>query len=234
MAEKYKLLSLFSGCGGLDLGFHNHGFNCIGAVDNDATSLDTYRQNISANTFVQDVRSNDFISLLQNFRNADVLIGGFPCQGFSKAGPKISEDPRNLLYRSMVDATKLLQPAIFVGENVDGLKQNYNGKTLSKIQSDFEEIGYRVTYKIIDAAGFGVAQHRRRIFIIGIKKNLGMNWEWQPYTHRFKTRDGETKIENFDANADAVKDPVVSDKIVFRSPDDTAEGSPPARTIDAS
>ena len=112
MNRKYRLLSLFSGCGGLDTGFHKHGFLTVGAVDNDMTALQTYRDNISRNTFTQDVRQEEFTSLLNSFGNIDVLIGGFPCQGFSKAGPKNSDDPRNSLYLAMVKATRILKKKV--------------------------------------------------------------------------------------------------------------------------
>ncbi|MFM8745165.1 MAG: DNA cytosine methyltransferase, partial [Aestuariivirga sp.] len=151
----------------MDLGFHNRQCDLIAAVDSDKIALETFARNISPEAHCLDVTSSDFDSLLASMPHCDIVLGGFPCQGFSKAGPKKAADPRNLLYTRMVDAVRTLRPTIFVAENVDGLSQNYAGEFLKKIVSDFSSLGYRVSHDVLDAAQFGVPQHRRRVFFVG-------------------------------------------------------------------
>lgn len=188
--SKETLVSLFSGCGGLDWGFEKQGFEIIKAFDFDEHAVNTYNKNFhKKNGCVIDVTSPEFTEELEQIKQASIVVGGFPCQGFSKAGPKNESDPRNILYKAMVKAVKKLNPEFFVAENVDGLKQNFNGQYVSQIEKDFKKLGYTVEHQILDAAGFGVPQHRRRIFFIGYKKNY--NWVWPKYTHVVQTRNGE-------------------------------------------
>ncbi|MEP7025884.1 MAG: DNA cytosine methyltransferase, partial [Actinomycetota bacterium] len=127
----------------------------------------------------------------------DVVLGGFPCQGFSKAGPKRADDPRNSLYRAMAEAIRTLRPRYFVAENVEGLAQNYGGQYLQAIQDDFRGIGYDVAVSLVDAIGFGVPQHRRRIVFVGQQtgpaeraRPAAFRWPTPPYAVR--VRNGET------------------------------------------
>ena len=203
---------MFSGCGGLDLAFERQGFEIVCAIDNDEHSVRTYNVNLKPVAHVVDVTAPQFDGLLGRYDNIDVVVGGFPCQGFSKAGPKRIDDPRNKLYLAMVHAIAQLQPVIFVAENVDGLNQNFNGFFLEKIKKDFGELGYEVHERTFNAVGFGVAQHRRRTFIIGYRDRLV--WDWPKYTHIFSTRNGERRIENIDLDfSEAYRGRVISDAI---------------------
>lgn len=190
-----SVVSLFVGCGGLDYGFKQEGFDLIYSCDNDPAAIAAYTRNIDSRGYVKDVTSEEFHSDIRDLKTADVVIGGFPCQGFSKAGPKNESDERNLLYKEMKRAIEELQPSIFLAENVDGLSQNFKGKFLEEIVADFLEVGYRVQYKILDAANYGVPQHRRRIFFVGTKIAEGTEFSWPVQTHHAENRNGESKLQ---------------------------------------
>jgi DNA (cytosine-5)-methyltransferase 1 len=189
-----SVVSLFSGCGGLDLGFKEYAFDLTYACDIDPAALDCYARNIDRHVFLRDVASSEFHADIAAIGSADVVLGGFPCQGFSKAGPKKVSDTRNVLYREMKNAIAKLRPYLFIAENVDGLSQNFAGEYLKLILQDFKEIGYNVQYRILDATAFGLAQHRRRIFFVGIRLPSTYTFQWPSPTHEVKLRNGEFKV----------------------------------------
>lgn len=193
-AEGLRLVSLFSGCGGLDLGFAQCGYDIAFASDHDPAAVATYNHNLGHQAQLLDVRESAFASALREIDTCDVLLGGFPCQGFSKAGPKRESDDRNLLYKAMIEAMITLAPRVFVAENVDGLAQNFNGAFLHQIIEDCANAGYRVEYKTLDAAWFGVPQHRRRILIVGVRKDLEGIFRWPLATRQWVARNGERAI----------------------------------------
>lgn len=186
---KLRAVSLFSGCGGLDWGFHQNGFEILTAIDNDPAAIKCYNYNFGGGGICVNVEDPIFKDIINEIGNVDIVLGGFPCQGFSKSGPKRKEDPRNNLYLSMLFAIKVLRPKVFVAENVDGLAQNYKGEVLTQILNDFSSIGYHVEYKIIDTADFGIPQHRRRIIFIGTSSEI--KFSWPAPTHLAKVRNGE-------------------------------------------
>ena len=190
---KPKVVSLFSGAGGLDLGFSNAGFEIIGAADAHPAAVATYNHNLGRHAHLVDVTQSDFSDFLDSVGACDLLLGGFPCQGFSKAGPKRKDDLRNSLYVAMIEAMRVLQPSIFLAENVDGLSQNYSGAILEQIVSDCEQVGYSVQWKIVDAEWFGVPQHRRRVFIVGVRSDLveRVRFDWPVAEHWPVRRNGE-------------------------------------------
>ena len=189
------VVSLFAGCGGLDLGFKEEGFNLVYACDNDSVAVEVYKRNIDSRAYVRDVTTDIFHDEILSLGKCDVVLGGFPCQGFSKAGPKRQDDSRNLLYLEMKKAVAQLQPEIFIAENVDGLSQNFKGQFTEYIVRDFKEIGYEVDYRILNAGDYGVPQHRRRIFFVGQKKSSIKNgFRWPVQSHNCQTRNGEKQI----------------------------------------
>lgn len=189
------VVSLFVGCGGLDLGFKQEGFDLVYSCDNDPAAIKVYKNNVDSRAYVRDVTTDVFHSDIGAIGSCDVVLGGFPCQGFSKAGPKRESDERNLLYLEMKAAIKRLRPKVFIAENVDGLSQNFKGKFLEKIVSDFEEIGYKVDFRILDAVNFGVPQYRRRIFFFGVDENCDFDdFKWPIETHSAKNRNGESAL----------------------------------------
>lgn len=189
-----KVVSVFCGCGGFDLGFKQAGFDLVYACDNDAAAVDCYSRNVDSNAFVRDVTTADFHADISNVKNCDVVLGGFPCQGFSKAGPKQEGDDRNTLYIEMRRVVAKLRPSVFVAENVDGMRQNFGGSYLNRIVTDFEQLGYDVDHHIFDAAAFGVPQHRRRIFFVGTRHGSNHTFRWPEPTHNAGTRNGEFKV----------------------------------------
>lgn len=175
-----KVASLFCGCGGSDLGLlggftylgHHYprlAFDIVYAVDFDKYAVDTYNQNFAHSAVCSDVSHVDF-NLIPD---VDVLIGGFPCQSFSTVNPtKDTNDERANLYKQIVRFLQLKKPKYFICENVKGLITLQKGAIISKIVSEFEQVGYTVHFKLMKAVEFGIPQRRERVFIVGIRKDL--------------------------------------------------------------
>ncbi len=179
MTNKYKIASLFSGCGGLDLGFINSGFEVIWANDFFKEAVETYKKNIGDHIVYGDITKIPSEEIPSNF---DILLGGFPCQGFSVANIKRSmDDQRNFLYKELLRLIKDKQPKYFVGENVKGLLSMQKGKVLKMIIEDFKSLGYDVEYRLLKASDYGVPQNRERVVIIG--NRLGLKNPFPQKTH---------------------------------------------------
>ncbi len=163
--KKPSVVGLFSGCGGLDLGFKQAGFDILWANDFDKDSVETYKENIGDHIVLGDITQIPNKQIPSGF---DVLLGGFPCQGFSVANTKRSmNDERNFLYLEMLRVIKNKKPKFFVAENVKGLLSMEKGAVIEMIVRDFEKIGYKVDYRLLTASDYGVPQQRQRVFIIG-------------------------------------------------------------------
>lgn len=174
-SRRLRVGSLFCGAGGLDLGFRQAGFTLAWALDNDPDSCDTYRSNLGDHVHCVDVRKVDFEAL----GKVEVIIGGFPCQGFSIANQhRAIGDERNTLYLEFVRAVRTLEPRVFVAENVKGILSLGRGAVIKQIAADFESLGYRIEYRLLDAASFGIPQHRRRVFIVGTKSESSTPLHW--------------------------------------------------------
>jgi len=165
-----KTLSLFAGAGGLDMGFKNAGFNIIWANDINKDACETHKRWSDSVIINEDIKNITINSL----PNVDAILGGFPCKGFSLAGPRKVDDSRNLLYRFYVEAVNEKKPAVFVAENVKGILTLGGGEIIKKIKRDFENAGdgYNVSVHMVNSSDFGVAQDRIRVFIIGISKHF--------------------------------------------------------------
>ncbi len=164
-----KIISLFSGAGGLDLGLKQTGHNIIWANDIDPDAVKTYQQNIGKHIVLADIGDlhDDMLP------EADVVVGGFPCQGFSLANRKRSgDDSRNTLYLQFLRVVKKTTPLYFLAENVKGILSLENGMAIQKIISDFSSIGYRVKYQLFNVADFGIPQTRCRVIIAGTRGDL--------------------------------------------------------------
>lgn len=178
--KKLKVASLFSGCGGSDLGmiggftylgkkYHSLNFEIVYAADFDQYAVETYNKNFSHKAVQADVTEVDF-SLLPD---VDVMIGGFPCQSFSTVNPtKDTNDDRANLYKQIVRFLKMKQPKYFICENVKGLLTLQGGAIIRKIVGEFSEVGYNVCYRLVKAVEFGVPQRRERVIIVGIRKDI--------------------------------------------------------------
>lgn len=180
-----KVISLFCGAGGCSLGFRQSGYDIIYATDIDEVAVKTYTQNFDG-TFCdcRDIRDMDFHSLMKKLKlspgELDVVTGGPPCQGFSSAGIRFWDDPRNLLLKSYTTALEALKPKWFLMENVEGLLTANNGEYLSEIVKVFIVLGYQMRIEKVYAHEHGVPQRRKRVFIIG--NNLGIPFRFPEST----------------------------------------------------
>lgn len=165
-----KIISLFSGAGGLDLGLIQAGNTIIWANDIDKDAVATYRENIGDHIVCDDIKNIDISAL----PNADVVVGGFPCQGFSQANRlRTLEDDRNQLYRFFYNTIKVKQPKYFIAENVKGILSLGKGEAIKQIVADFEAAGYITSVNLVNMADYGVPQTRQRVIIIGQRVDLG-------------------------------------------------------------
>lgn len=169
-ARSFTAASLFCGAGGLDIGFEQAGFKTVWANDMDADACATHRMWSGAEVVCDDISKIDDMSVPR----ADILLGGFPCQGFSLSGPRKADDVRNRLYQEYVRIVKAKSPIAFVGENVKGLLTMSNGMMIKKILADFSECGYDVFCQPVNAKDYGVPQDRERVIIAGFRKELAI------------------------------------------------------------
>ncbi len=203
--RKIKVLDLFAGAGGFGLGFHlaDSKYKVICSLEIDKWAVETLKANNSGNQkiILKDIK--EFKTKEQILtacpQKPDIIIGGPPCQGFSIAGLKDPKDPRNSLFKNFVQWVDVLQPKVFVMENVSGLltRKNDEGKgVIEIIKKAFTEIGYTIKVWELNAANFGVPQNRKRIFIAG--NNLGIEISEPEITHYLpsdkKRLNGKTKI----------------------------------------
>lgn len=166
--REFTAVSLFCGAGGLDLGFDRAGFKTIWANDIDADACKTHQNWSNAEVVCGDISKID----MSKIPVSDVILGGFPCQGFSLSGPRKIDDSRNVLYKHYVKLVRQNQPLAFVGENVKGLLTMAGGQIMDAIIADFANCGYDVFYKLVNARNFGVPQDRERVIIVGFRKDL--------------------------------------------------------------
>lgn len=176
-------IDLFSGCGGMTLGFKMAGFRSIFATDVDENAGKTFQFNFKDTPFlVKDICSitKEDVDAMTSGETPDVIIGGPPCQGFSLANKRrntLKDDPRNKLFYQFVKFIDWYSPKAFVMENVKGLLSMQGGKVIETIIDEFTNagnLGYNVRYKILKASDYGVPQMRERVIIIGIRKDLGI------------------------------------------------------------
>lgn len=161
----------------MDLGFKNAGFKTIWANDNFPEAVDTYRLNIGDEINGDDIEKVDLASI----PDADVVIGGFPCQGFSQANMNRKvDDERNILYQYFVKIVETKKPKFFVAENVKGILSIGGGDVIKKIVREFGDVGYRVQYHLHNAADYGAPQSRQRVIILGIRDDLDVDIEFPP------------------------------------------------------
>jgi DNA (cytosine-5)-methyltransferase 1 len=182
-----KIISLFSGAGGLDLGLIQAGNEIVWANDIDKDAVATYEENIGKHIVCEDIKKINIGEL----PDADAVVGGFPCQGFSQANRlRTLEDDRNKLYRFFYDTIKVKQPKFFIAENVKGILSLGKGEAIKQIVSDFETAGYITSVNLVNMANYGVPQTRQRVLIIGQRRDLGdeMLFQFPQPTH---SKEGE-------------------------------------------
>lgn len=200
---KISVVSLFSGAGGLDLGcewagieagakkgidFHNEEeynrykeqsvLQTVYALDSFQEAINTYSRHFNDTvTHKVDIRK------LERFPKSDLMVFGFPCPGFSAAGPRLVDDERNFLYIHCCRALIESQPKVFLAENVKGMLTLGGGEAFRQIKEDFEAAGYKTYVKLVNAADYGVPQARERVIIVGVRKDLDFEYEFPKETH---------------------------------------------------
>ncbi len=185
----FRVVSLFSGAGGMDLGFEKAGFDIVWANDFFKEAVESYKKNVSKNVVYGDITKIDSSEIPDDI---DLVIGGFPCQGFSVANTKRSmKDERNFLYKEMLRVIKDKNPKFFVAENVKGLLSMEKGKVFEMIKKDFESLGYKVDARLLNAAEYGVPQARERLVIIG--NRLGIENPFPTPTHWVDSKQYKSK-----------------------------------------
>lgn len=204
--NKINVISLFSGCGGLDLGFELAG---LAAVIGEESAMAAFHSKEAYSiarhkSIFHTIYTNDLfkeanesykvnfpdvfqhgidIRKVRNFPKADLVVGGFPCPGFSEAGPRLIDDERNFLYIHFIRCITQAEPDVFVAENVKGMMTLGKGEVIKQITEDFAACGYDVQYKLLASQHYGVPQLRERVFIVGVKKGLGFKYKYPKPTH---------------------------------------------------
>jgi DNA (cytosine-5)-methyltransferase 1 len=204
-SNKLNIVSLFSGCGGLDLGVELAGldsritkeftdhilnsrqeffesrasslFHTIYSVDMFKEANQTYMNNFPNNI----IQNDKDIRKIKYFPNCDFVLGGFPCPGFSEAGPRLIDDERNFLYIHFIRCLMQTKPFFFIAENVKGMMTLGKGEVLNQIIQDFESAGYKVKFQLVNARDYGIPQHRERVFIVGVREDIAndLKFEYQ-------------------------------------------------------
>ncbi|MDE3840434.1 DNA (cytosine-5-)-methyltransferase [Bacillus methanolicus] len=184
------VVSLFSGGGGLDLGFKNSGFEIIWAIDIDKDAVSTYKENLGEHIVLEDITKIHE----KDIPKADIVIGGPPCQSFSLVGKRRIDDERGQLVWQYLRIINELRPKCFLFENVVGLKsaKTADGNlVIDELILAFKEIGYEVKWDVLNAADYGVPQRRKRIFLVGTRE--GIDFEFPLPTHNEEGIDGKLK-----------------------------------------
>ena len=172
-----KIISLFSGCGGLDLGFERAGFEIPIANEYDPTIWETYKINHPSTKLIEgdirNIQESDFPD------DIDGIIGGPPCQSWSEAGSlRGINDSRGKLFYDYIRILKSKQPKFFLAENVSGMLANRHSEAVRNIIEMFKECGYDLTVSLVNAKDYGVPQERRRVFYIGFRRDLGVRFKF--------------------------------------------------------
>ena len=209
-AQTYSVASMFSGCGGMDLGFlggfrfgkreyERLPFHLAWANDISVPACKTYEHNLK-----HPIVPGDVVEVLDSLPNsADVVIGGFPCQDVSINGSRLGADGgRTILYRQMIEAIDRLRPRIFVAENVKGLRQAHGRDLFDQMIAEFEDTGYGVSHSLYLASDYGVPQRRERVFIIGTRETVREFQRPEPVSSAMTAKEALGDLEDAPENPD--------------------------------
>lgn len=166
-----RAVSLFSGCGGSDLGLRNLGFDVVMANDILKSAMDVHTANFPETHFV-----HGNVAEISSFPSADLLVGCYPCQGYSQGGARESSAQINYLFIEFARALRQIKPPAFIIENVSGLLRSDNRALFERQIRNFRQAGYRVKWQVLNANDFGIAQSRKRIFIVGVRSDIEFNF----------------------------------------------------------
>jgi len=175
---KFSAVSLFSGCGGSDIGLVLAGITPLWAIEINRSACEMYTKLTGYSHIVQ-----SDIAKITTFPQADILIGCYPCQGYSQGGRREDTDEINFLYRHFDRALRQIRPLAFIVENVNGMRFSQNCHLLNNQLRRFRSAGYRVTWQVMDAKNFGLAQDRKRLFIVGIQSSENKKFIFPAPTH---------------------------------------------------
>lgn len=213
-----NVISLFSGCGGLDLGFEKAGFNIPVANEFDKTIWQTFKANHPNTKLIEgDVRKVTKEDIAQ-YLNGDVdgIIGGPPCQSWSEAGAlRGIEDERGQLFFDYIRILKEFKPKFFLAENVSGMLANRHSEAVQNILALFDKAGYDVSLTLVNAKNYGVAQERKRVFYIGFRKDLNIKFDFP----KGSTEDDDKKITLRDIIWDLQDTAVPAEEKNHKNPD---------------
>lgn len=178
-AAKCDAVSLFSGCGGSDLGLRSVGVESVWANDASESACELYE----AVTGKKNVIRPGDIAGLKTFPKTELLVGCYPCQGYSQGGRRNDEDKINFLYQHFDRALRIIRPKAFIVENVDGMRFSQNQHLLNAQLKRFRLAGYRVNWDVLEAKNYGLAQDRKRLFIVGIRSSENKRYGFPVPTH---------------------------------------------------
>ena len=188
-----KCIELFAGAGGLALGLEQAGFEEVALIEIDKTACETLKLNRPKwNVLNEDIVEVSKRNLLKEFNlkegELDLISGGYPCQSFSYAGKKLGlDDVRGTMFYYYAEFIKQLKPKMFFADNLKGLTTHDGGKTIETMINVFEDLGYKVEWKVLNAWDYGVAEKRQRVVIIGIRKDLTDKVKFEyPIPHEYK------------------------------------------------
>lgn len=192
-------IDLFCGAGGMTQGFKKAGYETVIGVDFDQSACLTYKvNNPEINTICADLTDNktkEYIINIAKREKVDLICGGPPCQGFSMAGKRFIDDPRNQLFKEYLYLVDNIKPKVFVFENVEGLLTFQHGLIYQQILDEFSNIGYNISAKMLKASDYAVPQKRKRIILIGVRKDISIDSE-QCYPKPIKVEDTEISVKN--------------------------------------
>lgn len=198
-----KVVSLFSGAGGLDLGFKQAGFQVVWANDFDKDAVETYKLNFGDHAVLGSICN---IST-ENIPDCDVVIGGFPCQGFSQANLlRVEDDERNQLYLEFLRVVRDKKPKFFFAENVRGILSLANGDAIKKIESDFISAGYKMQKRLFNTANYGVPQSRQRVILVGVREDVDFDYEYPEATHSAPKKAEKESLSHWVTIGEALQD----------------------------
>lgn len=199
--KEYNVLELFAGAGGLAVGLDKAGIKCVALNEVDKWACQTLRENRpNWNVLEGDIKSFDFTKYNNQ---VEIVTGGFPCQAFSYAGKKLGlKDARGTLFYEFARVVKEVNPLICIGENVKGLLSHEKGKTIEGMISILDEIGYNVIpVKVLKAINYRVPQKRERVILVGIRKDIGLKYEYpKPHNKIYNLIDALKKGELYDCD----------------------------------
>jgi len=192
MTSNPKAISLFSGMGGDSLGLQNAGFDVIAFNEFDKAAINTHKLNFPNSTIISDpsqkkIKDQTNIQVIPDAifeaykGQVDLIFAGHPCQGFSQGGKKLPDDPRNTLFREFARTARLIQPKFIIGENVDGLlsRKTATGENyIDVIVQEFQNLGYNVSFQVCHTVQFGIPQLRKRLFYVGVRKDLNFTYSF--------------------------------------------------------